>query len=56
MRDLMRLGAMINSVGFMTAEEQLREIRAKVRQPREPSGKDRSKVKAARKQRRTNSR
>ena len=52
MRDMARLGAMMLAMDTMTTEEKLREIRERVRQPRQPSGKDRSKAKAARKQNR----
>ncbi|AKO97617.1 MULTISPECIES: hypothetical protein [Marinovum] len=51
-REIAVLAALLAGASALTAEEKLADIRSRVRQPRMPSGKNRDKVKAARKQRR----
>ena len=52
-RDMLRLGAMLNMNDMLVPTSQkLAEARAHVKGPQKASGKDRTKTKAARKQRR----
>ncbi|MBY6055362.1 hypothetical protein [Leisingera daeponensis] len=52
MKRMLLTSAVALAASEMTAEEKLERIREHVRTPRKPSGKNRDKIKAARRQRR----